>query len=74
MSNIVINDIEMNQNLDTQTLAGITGGWIRATYSTADLHKSIYGDASPYGRNPVSPESSTTGYKNFSTFSAFRFG
>ena len=52
MRNIVINDIEIKQNLDTQTLAGITGGWIRATYSTADLHKAIYGNGSPYGRDP----------------------
>ncbi len=27
MRNIAINDIEMIEDLDTQTLAGITGGW-----------------------------------------------
>ena len=74
MKNILIRDIEMIEELDKETAAGITGGWIHGTYSTADLHKSIYGDASPYGRTPVSPEPSTTGYQNFSNFSAFRFG
>ncbi len=52
MSNIVINDLEMNQDLDKHAAIRITGGWIRRTYSTADLHKAIYGTGSPYGRNP----------------------
>ncbi len=52
MSNIVINNLEMNQELDKHAVAGITGGrWYGPPGSSGDYH-TIYNGGSPYGRDP----------------------
>ena len=52
MSNLIlIKDLESNRKLDNHETARIVGG--RFFTSTADLHKWIYGDQSPYGRKSL---------------------
>jgi hypothetical protein len=65
MSNLTINNLSELVDLNRSDLREVVGGWIRRTYSTADLHKSIYGKESPYGRIPVSSKYSTAGYRSF---------
>ena len=71
MSKLKVIDFSEVVDIDPCDMRAVVGGWFWKTYSTEDLHKSIYGDESPYGRIPVNSKSSTTGYRSPYSFFGF---